>query len=167
MTNDEYRQLVEFLGERFTVIDRRFEAVDRRFDGIDQRLDGIDQRLDGMDQRLDGMDRRLDAMDRRFETNDFRLASMQQYMDRRFEALQESMDARFREVLGQLEALYGRVERLEQEYQAITHSLRRIEALLTDERGRRQMLERRLEELKDQVLLLQARIAEVERRLQS
>jgi chromosome segregation ATPase len=151
MTGSEYRQLVEFLGERFTVIDRRFDAIDRRFAGIDQRLDGID--------------RRFDAMDRRFETSDFRLASMQQYMDRRFEALQESMDTRFREVLGQLEGLYGRLERLEQEYQAITQALRRIEAMLTDERARREILERRLEELKDQVLLLQARIDEVERRL--
>jgi hypothetical protein len=67
MTNDEYQQLVEFLG-------RQFSAIERRFDAVDQRLDGHDDR--------------------------------------------------FREILGHLEAIYGRLERLEQEYQAIVDGLR-------------------------------------------
>ena len=110
MTNDEYQQLVEFLGRQFTAIDRRFDAVDRRFDAQDER---------------------------------------------------------FREILGHLDAIYGRLERLEQEYHAIVEGLRRIEAIVSDERGRREILERSLVELRERVALLQARIDELERRLRA
>ena len=58
-------------------------------------------------------------------------------------------------------------ERLGQEYHAIVEGLRRIEALLADERARREMLERGLAEIKERVALLQARIDEVERRLRA
>ncbi len=33
MTNDEYQQLIEFLGRKFEEIDRRFETMDRRLGG--------------------------------------------------------------------------------------------------------------------------------------
>jgi predicted nucleic acid-binding Zn-ribbon protein len=124
MTNDEYRQLVEFLTRQFTAVEGRFAAVDRRFDAIDRRFDAIETRLDAHDER-------------------------------------------FREVLGYLENIYGRLERLEQEYHAIIEGLRRIEATLVDERIRREALERGLAALRDRVALLQLRIDEVERRLQS
>ena len=117
MTNAEYRQLVDFLGRQFSVIDQRFAAIDLRFDAVDRRLD--------------------------------------------------THDERFREILGHLEAIYGRLERLEQEYYAIVEGLRRIEAILTDERGRREVLERGLVDLKERVALLQASIDELERRLQA
>jgi predicted nucleic acid-binding Zn-ribbon protein len=57
------------------------------------------------------------------------------------------------------------LERLEQEYLSIVEALRRIEAILTDEHGRREILERSLADLKERVALLQARIDELERRL--
>ena len=91
-------------------------------------------------------------------------------MDRRFDAVERRLDAhdeRFREILGHLEAIYGRLERLEQEYYAIVEGLRRIEAILADEQGRREILERGLAELKERVALLQARIDELERRLRA
>jgi len=88
-------------------------------------------------------------------------------IDRRFDKLQEHIDGRFREVFGHFDAIYARLERLEQEYHAITQALRRIEALLADETMPRQPLERGVAELKEQVALLQARINELERRLQS
>jgi chromosome segregation ATPase len=81
-------------------------------------------------------------------------------VDRRF----DQVDERFREVLGHFDELYRRLERLEQEYYAISQQ-RRIEAVLTDESGRREILERDLAALKDHVGLLQARSAEIERRL--
>jgi len=124
MTNDEYRELVEFLTRHFTEIDQQFAGGNRRFEAIDRRFDGIERRLDAHDER-------------------------------------------FREILGHLEAIYGRLERLEQEYYAIIEGLRRIEAILTDERARREVLERGLAELKERVALLQARIDELERRLRA
>jgi len=61
--------------------------------------------------------------------------------------------------------IYRRLERLEQEYQAIVQALRRIEALMTEEGVRRELLERRLESLRQQLAALQLRIDDLEQRL--
>ncbi len=92
---------------------------------------------------------RFESIDRRFET-----------IDRRFDELRQ-------EILGHFDEVYRRLERLEQEYQAITQALRRIEALLADERVRREILERDLATLRENVAVLSARIEDIERRLQS
>ena len=102
------------------------------------------------------IDGQFAAVSRRFDT-----------IDRRFDTLEERIDARFREVFGHFDEIYRRLERLEQEYQAIVQALRRIEGLLADEVGRREVLERGVEELKRQVALLQVRIEELERRIRS
>jgi chromosome segregation ATPase len=88
-------------------------------------------------------------------------------IDQRFDSLQQHIDERFREVFGHFDEIYRRLERLEQEYHAITQALRRIEGLLADEVGRREVLERGLEELKRHVTGLQARIEDLERHLRS
>ena len=121
------------------------EFLTRHFTEIDQRFAAIDHRLAVIDRRFDAVDRRFDAIERRLDAH----------------------DERFREILGHLEAIYGRLERLEQEYYAIVEGLRRIETIVADERTRRAVLERGLAELKERVALLQARIDDVERRLQN
>ena len=135
MTNNEYQQLVEFLGRRFDEIDRRFTVIDQRFTGIDQRFVVIDQRFVTMEQR--------------------------------FEARFDTLEQQLRDVLGHFDEVYRRLERLEQEYYAITQGLRRIETLLVDERGKREILEQSLDELKRQALALQTRIDELEQRLRA
>ena len=93
-------------------------------------------------------------------------------IDRRFDAMggeiaevrDQVADLR-REMLGHFDEIYRRFERLEQEYYAITQGLRRIEAALADEQGRREILERDLAVLKEHVTALQSRIADMERRL--
>jgi chromosome segregation ATPase len=85
--------------------------------------------------------------------------------DRRFEALEGQVHELRVEILGHVDGIYGRLERLEQEYQASTAALRRIEALLVDERARREIVERDLATLKENLAVLRARIEEVERRL--
>ncbi len=87
-------------------------------------------------------------------------------IDRRFDRVEAKLaehDERFREVFGHFDHLYRRLERLEQEYQAILEGLRRIEALLGDERVRRQDIERSVAHLKEQVAALQGRIEALER----
>jgi predicted RNase H-like nuclease (RuvC/YqgF family) len=69
-------------------------------------------------------------------------------VDRRLEAFQQEFREHAREVLGHFDQSYRRLERLERESRAITRALRRIEGLLADEKGRRAILERSLEELK-------------------
>ncbi len=147
MTNNEYQQLVEFLGRQFAEIDQRFTAIDRQFTAIDQQFTGLDQRFTGLDQRFV-------AIDQRFVT-----------MEQRFEARFDTIEQQLRDVLGHFDEVYRRLERLEQEYYAITQGLRRIETLLVDERGKREILEQSVDELKRQAVALQARIDELEQRL--
>jgi chromosome segregation ATPase len=89
-------------------------------------------------------------------------------IDRRFDRVEAKLaehDEQFRDILAHFDELYRRLERLEQEYHAILQALRRIESLLVDEQGKREILERSVEELKRQVAALQARIEELEQRI--
>jgi len=86
-------------------------------------------------------------------------------VDRRFGGVDLWLTELRQEMLGHFDAIYHRFERLEQEYYAITQALRRIEAGLADERGRREILERALAELKQHMAALQSRIEEIEQRL--
>src|SRR5712692_6207791 len=156
MSPSEYEQLVLFLGERFETIDRRFDTIDQRFDTIDQRFDTIDQRFDTIDRRFDTIDQRFEIVGQRFET-----------MDRHFDTIDRRFDELRAELLGHFDEIYRRLERLEQEYHAITQALRRIEAMLVDERVRRDILERDLATLRENVAVLNARIEDIERRLRS
>src|SRR6266478_5285169 len=116
---------------------------------LGERFETIDRRFETIDRRFDIIDRRFDTIDRHFDT-----------IDRRFDELRA-------ELLGHFDEIYRRLERLEQEYHAITQALRRIEALLADERVRRDILERDLATLRENVALLNARIEDIERRLRS
>jgi chromosome segregation ATPase len=98
-------------------------------------------------QLVEFLGRQFTEVDRRFGEADLRLTELRQ------------------EMLGHFDAIYHRFERLEQEYHAITQALRRIEAGLADERGRREILERALAELKQHMAALQSRIEEIEQRL--
>ncbi len=99
---------------------------------------------------------RFEVVDQRFEV-----------IDQRFGALERRFDELRHEMLGHFDELYRRLERLEQEYQTILQALRRIEAVLADERGRREILERDLAALRENVAVLNARIEDIERRLRS
>jgi chromosome segregation ATPase len=99
-------------------------------------------------------------VDRRFVEVDRRIASLERRVDDGF----AQVDEKFGEVLGHLDEIYRRLERLEQEYHMISQQLRRIEAGVADDLGRRQIVERDLAELKERVAVLQGRINELERR---
>ena len=107
-----------------------------------------------MDQRFTEMDRRFTEVDRRFVEMRGEIAGLRG----------EVTEVR-REMLGHFDELYRRLERLEQEYFAITQALRRIEARLADDGSRREILERELTELKEHVAALQLRIEDLEQRL--
>jgi chromosome segregation ATPase len=109
-----------------------------------------------MDQRLGAMDQRFVAVDQRFVA-----------MDGRVESLEQEVRGLRGEILGHFDELYRRIERLEQEHVAITGALRRIEALLVDERARQEIVERDVATLKENLAVLRARIDEIERRLGS
>ena len=88
-------------------------------------------------------------------------------IDRRFDAIDHRFDELRAEILGHFDELYRRLERLEQEYVAITHALRRIEAVLLDEGARRERLEQDVASLRENLAVLRARVDDIERRLPS
>jgi chromosome segregation ATPase len=175
MTPTEYQQLVEFLGHRFAEIDGRFAQIDQRFARVDERFNQMDARFNQMDDRFVEIQGRLTQMDGRFVEFDGRLLQLDgriaqldgrlAQLDRRLTGLEDRVAELRRETLGHFDELYRRLERREQEHQAITQALRRIESGLADERSRREMLDRDLGALKDRVTTLQARIEEIEERL--
>src|SRR6185369_7097068 len=112
------------------------------------------QLIEFLGQRFTEIDGRFTEMDRRFTG-----------IEGSFTDLEDQLAELRREMLGHFDEIYRRLDRLEQEYQAITQALRRIEAGLADERGRREIIERDLAELKRYVAALQARIEEIEQRL--
>jgi chromosome segregation ATPase len=169
--------------------DENFRAIDARFDGVDSRLDRVDARVDRVDARLEGVDAKLAAHDQRFDAVEAKLAAHDQRFDavdaklaahdRNFEQIARSFEevfrrfaeqdarneAQFREILGHFDAVYHRLDRVEQEFLMLKEGVRRIEAMLLDEQGKREELERRLAGLKTDVAALQARIEAIERRL--
>jgi chromosome segregation ATPase len=118
-------------------------------------------------QLVEFLGRQFTEVDRRFTELDGRFTEI----DRRFSevrddvtGLRDDLAELRREMLGHFDEIYRRLDRLEQEHQAITQALRRIEAGLGDERRRREIVERDLAELKRHVATLQARIEEIEQR---
>ena len=123
------------------------EFLGRQFTEIDRRFDKVDQRFEQVDRQFNHIAGRFDQVDHRFDQIDGQIGELR------------------REMLGHFDEIYRRLERLEQEYQAITQGLRRIEVSLSDESGRREILTHDLAELKQQVAALQSRIEEIEARL--
>jgi len=123
------------------------EFLGRHFTEIDRRFDQVDRRFEQVDGQFNHVAGRFDQIDRRFDQVDGQIAELR------------------REMLGHFDEIYRRLERLEQEYHAITQGLRRIEASLADESGRREILARDVADLKQQVTALQSRIEDIEARL--
>ena len=112
-------------------------------------------------QLVEFLGRQFTEIDRRFGEVNHQFSEV----NRRFDGVDLQFTELRQDMLGHFDAIYHRFERLEQEYHAITQALRRIEAGLADERGRREILERALAELKQHVAALQSRIEEIEQRL--
>jgi predicted nucleic acid-binding Zn-ribbon protein len=120
------------------------------------------QLVDFLGRQFTAIDHRFTAIDHRFTAIDHKFTAL----DRRFDAFEHQFAELRQDMLGHFDEVYRRLERLEQEYHAITQALRRIEAAVAGERGRREILERDLSELKQQVTALQSRIEEIEQRLE-
>lgn len=127
----------------------------------EQLVDLLTRRFSEVDRRFDQIDRQFGEIDRRFGEAGHQLGEF----GWRFDAVETRITELRHEMLGHFDEIYRRLERLDQEYLAITQALRRIEARLTDEQGRREIVERDLTNLKQHVAALQARIAVLEQRL--
>ena len=113
-----------------------------------------EQLVEFLGRQFAEIDRQFAEVGRRFDQTDGQIADVRH----------EVRELRH-EMLGHFDEMYRRLERLEQEYYAIVQALRRIEARLTDESGRREILARDLAELKQHVAMLQSRIEDIEQNL--
>lgn len=57
-----FKELVDFLGEKFEKIDQRFEKIDQRFDQMDQRFDQMDQRFDRLESQVQNNTAAIEAL---------------------------------------------------------------------------------------------------------
>ena len=57
-----FKELVDFLGEKFEKIDQRFEKIDQRFDQMDQRFDQMDQRFDCLEFQVQNNTAAIEAL---------------------------------------------------------------------------------------------------------
>ena len=105
MTNDEYSQLIEFLG-------RKFEEIDRRFDRVEAKLAEHDERFREVFGHFDHLYKRLERLEQEYQTI---LEGL-----RRIEALlagekakREDLERGVEYLKHQVAALQGRIEVLE------------------------------------------------------
>ena len=112
-------------------------------------------------RQFTAIDGQFAAIGGQFAAVDGRFAAM----ERRFDRLETGLRDFRRETLGHFDEIYRRLERFEQEYYAVLQALRRMEAAMADDRGRREIVERDLAELKHRVAALEARIESLQQRL--
>ena len=103
------------------------------------------------------------------ETNELLARLLREVVDTR-ETLRERIDTveikieTFRsEMLGHVDELYRRIDRLETEYQSIRAALGRIEQSIAEDTVRRDALRRQLGELRERVADLELRLTHLER----
>ena len=72
-------------------------------------------------------------------------------------------DEKFIDVIDHFDSLYKRLDRLDDEYYTIVQGLKRIEESLESGNERRDKLERRIKDIKEQVNNLQLRLEKVEK----
>lgn len=119
MTNDQYSQLIEFLGRRFEEIDHRFDSIDHRFDSIDGRFDHVDAKLAEHDERFREVFGHFDHLYRRLERLEQEYQAILEGL-RRIETLlgeervrRQDLERSVAHLKEQVAALQGRIEALE------------------------------------------------------
>ena len=116
MTNDEYRQLIAFLGERFDGIEAHLTRHDHEFVALSRRLDALKADMGGQFREVSGQ---IEALAGHYERLQQEYHAIVEAL-RRMEAAQsddcrrrETLERRLGEVHEELTALRARVEELE------------------------------------------------------
>lgn len=95
MSEDQYADLVSFLGGKFGTIDRRFDAMGERFDAMDERFDALEERTTRTEVGLEALRDDVRAVAEGVTTNTARIDRLEASMNRRFDRLEEGWWARF------------------------------------------------------------------------
>ena len=105
MTKSEYQELVEFLGKKFTRMDRRFDAMEGRLDAIEGWLDAIEGRLDAIEGRLDAIEERLTRVEVLGQADRHQIRIVAEGVG----ALRETMTREFKAVRSEMAEGFGAV----------------------------------------------------------
>ena len=92
----------------------------------------------------------------------------QKVLHSEFTALKDKQlehDNKLLDILGHFDSLYKRLDRLEDEYYSIIQGIKRIEETLLSGAGEQEILEKRIQEMKEQIKNLQERLSEIERKV--
>jgi predicted nuclease with TOPRIM domain len=87
----------------------------------------------------------------------------QEFMD--IKKVQSEHGERFIDMLGHFDSIYKRFDRLEDEYHAVTHGLKRIEDQLDGDLTKRKEIEERFLELKRQFAGMQSKLEAIEKEI--
>ena len=92
----------------------------------------------------------------------------QKVLQSEFAALRDKQlehDNKLLNILGYFDSLYKRLDRLEDEYYSIVQGIKRIEETLMSGTGGQEILDKRIQEMKEQIKNLQERLSEIERKV--
>lgn len=114
MPNDEYAELIAFLGRKFDAIDERFTAMDQRFDVIEEKLTEHDGRFQEVLGHLEHIYGRLERLEQEYQAILEGVRRIERLLnDERVK--REELERGVELLRRQVAALQGRVEALEQQ----------------------------------------------------
>jgi archaellum component FlaC len=116
MSENEYKELIDFLGKNFERIDERFEKIDERFEKIDGRFEKIDERFEKIDERFEKIDARFEKIDDKFKKIDDQFEEVKRHTGVLIEAVEHKIDIVIEGVMGLNERLDRHMEENEQEH---------------------------------------------------
>lgn len=95
MTNDQYSELIGFLGRRFDSIDRRFEGMENRFEGLENRFEGLENRFETLERRtarvevgLESLREEVRVVAEGVSANTVRIDRLERTMNQRFDRME-------------------------------------------------------------------------------
>ena len=137
--------------------------------GLDHKVEALDQKVETLDHKVEALDRTVEALDQKVEALDQKVEAL----DRRIEALDAKVEARLRDttplwevVVSRLDAIVAVQESHGRRLDAIEGKLERLETIEVEIRQLRRRIERMIGELSHDVVEVRAAQHDLEDRLE-
>src|SRR6185503_15976724 len=140
-------------------LDHKVEALDQKVETLDHKVEALDRTVEALDQKVEALDRRIEALDAKVEALDQKVEAL----DGRVEALDAKVEARLRDTtpmwevaVSRLDAIVAEQERHGRRLDAIEGKLERLETIEVEIRQLRRRIERMIGELSHDVVEVRA-----------
>jgi chromosome segregation ATPase len=107
-------------------LDQKVEALDRRVEALDRTVEALDRTVEALDQKVEALDRRIEALDAKVEAILRDTTPMWEVVVSRLDAIVAVQESHGR----RLDAIEGKLERLETIEVEIRQLRRRIERMI-------------------------------------